>query len=59
MGSHVASVRGPAASSSGEPVVLALMEPVTAMDLRDGRCAFAARRRARLPCTLGVRKSLS
>lgn len=48
MGSQVVLVMGPARSSSGEPVVRALTEPVTAMDLRVGAVRWAERRRARL-----------
>ena len=60
MGSQVAEVMGPAESSAAEPVVAALMEPVTAMDLRWGApWARAAWRRARLPWTLGRKKCVS
>jgi len=48
MGSQVSLVRGPLSSSSGEPVVEALMEPVTAMDFRVGAFLCAERRSARL-----------
>lgn len=48
MGSQVVLVMGPARSSSGEPVVRALTEPVTAMDLRVGAVRCAELRRARL-----------
>jgi hypothetical protein len=50
MGSQVSFVMGPARSSSGEPVVVALMDPVTAIDLSAGACFDAERSSARLLC---------
>src|SRR5690242_2211572 len=41
MGTHVSPLMGPARSSSGLPVVTALMEPVTTMDLSEGALAWA------------------
>ncbi len=50
MGSQVELVIGPADTSSGEPVVQALMEPVTATDFSAGAFFCAERRSARFPC---------
>ena len=48
IGTQVSLVMGPASSSSGEPVVVALIDPVTAIDLSFGAYLCAARSRARL-----------